>query len=246
MPQVTDGTTTITYEEFGSGYPMLLIAPGGLNSSIAWWERASINPLASYADDFRLIALDQRNAGSSTGPLPVTRPWDAYLADQLRVADHLGLETFHLFGCCIGGPFCLKFAAEAPGRISAMVLEQPMGIVPENREGWVSRCHVWVDELVARRSDLTAAQGAGFVEAMWRHDFAVSVGRREIEAIEVPTCVLPGIDEIHPPAVGREISRLISGSLLVEPWKDTPEHTEAAALAVREFLLAHTPDRSVD
>jgi tetratricopeptide (TPR) repeat protein len=50
-----------------AGFPLLLIAPGSMNSSIEWWARAALNPLEVYRDDFQLVAMDQRNAGVSTG-----------------------------------------------------------------------------------------------------------------------------------------------------------------------------------
>jgi pimeloyl-ACP methyl ester carboxylesterase len=224
---VKNAEVEIHYEEFGAGYPILLIAPGGMSSAIEFWERATINPIATLKDDFRLIAMDQRNASGSTGPFPSSRPWDAYRNDQLLVADALGLETFHLFGCCIGGPFALRLAHDAPQRVRGVVLEQPLGIVPDNRESWMTRCHAWAKELASMRTDLAADDGARFVDEMWQNDFVASLTRKEVKEIEVPMCVLPGIDEFHP--------------TVIEPWKDTPDHTAQATEDVRDFLWHHTP-----
>ena len=73
----------IYYEEHGvrSGYPLLLLAPGGLNSGLINWSRMSaFNPLEVFKDDFRMIAMDQRNAvnGQSTGPVEVNDPWAVF------------------------------------------------------------------------------------------------------------------------------------------------------------------------
>ena len=65
MAQFQHGDVAINYQVSGAGFPLLLIAPGGMNSSIDWWSRAALDPLAVYADDFQLIAMDQRNAGTS-------------------------------------------------------------------------------------------------------------------------------------------------------------------------------------
>src|SRR6202795_4845201 len=76
-----NGPVRIHYEEVGSGFPLLLIAGGGLNSAIASWQTASpFNPMERYKDDFRCICADLRNAnpGQSSGPLEIDRPWDAY------------------------------------------------------------------------------------------------------------------------------------------------------------------------
>src|SRR5437660_6946563 len=79
MAQFQHGDVAINYQVSGAGFPLLLIAPGGMNSSIDWWSRAALDPLAVYADDFQLIAMDQRNAGASAGPLDVQDPWGSYI-----------------------------------------------------------------------------------------------------------------------------------------------------------------------
>ena len=48
---------------------------------------AALNPLAVYAEDFRLVAMDQRNAGRSRGPLDLSDPWGSYVDDQLALMD---------------------------------------------------------------------------------------------------------------------------------------------------------------
>lgn len=242
MPTIKDAGVEIHYEEFGSGYPILLIAPGGMSSAISFWERATINPITAYVDEFRLIAMDQRNSGASIGRLPASRPWDAYRDDQLLVANALELETFFVFGCCIGGPYALKLAHDAPQRVRAVVVEQPLGLVVENHESWMARCHTWADQLVSTRTDLNITDAACFIDEMWHNDFVASLTRDEVAEIEVPLCVLPGIDDIHPNAIGHEIAELVAGSIVIEPWKDTSDHTRRASDAVRNFLHQHKPN----
>ena len=90
------GAVRIHYEEAGSGFPLLLIAGGGLNSTISALARAPFNPIEEFKGEYRCIAADLRNAveGQSSGPLEIDRPWDAYADDQLGLMDHLGIETF--------------------------------------------------------------------------------------------------------------------------------------------------------
>ena len=233
-----DGTS-LYFEEYGSGYPILLLAPGGLDSKISMWERATINPLERLSGDFRLIAMDQRNAGRSRGPLPED-PWSTYAEDQLAVADALALNTFHLFGCCIGGSYVLRFAHDFPDRVTAAIAEQPMGLNASNQNGWIERSRGWATELASTRSDLDVGRTIHFVEAMWRQDFVVSLTREEVAKIRVPLTVLPGVDEIHPTEIGREVGRLVDGARTVEPWKDE-EHLDWAVDEVRSFLFEHTP-----
>src|SRR6185437_13655337 len=121
MPEIKrpDGAT-IHYEVSGSGYPLLLIAPGGVSSQVEFWQRSAINPIARFASDFTVIAMDQRHAGRSLAPM---RPfsYDLCNADQLAVLDALGFERAHVMGGCIGCAHILRLVKNAPGRISAAV-----------------------------------------------------------------------------------------------------------------------------
>src|SRR5215475_6571748 len=65
------GPVRIHYEEAGKGFPLLLIAGGGLNSTISGLIRGSpFNPIEEFKSEYRCIASDLRNAngGSSSGP----------------------------------------------------------------------------------------------------------------------------------------------------------------------------------
>src|SRR5438046_8659984 len=86
------GPVRIHYEEHGSGFPLLLIAGGGLNSTISGLTRGDpFNPIEEFKVEYRCIAADLRNAndGQSSGPLEIDRPWDAYADDPLDLMDHL-------------------------------------------------------------------------------------------------------------------------------------------------------------
>ena len=100
-----NGPVRIRYEEVGSGFPLLVIAGGGLNSSIAGLATHPFNPLEEFAGENRVIAADLRNSnrGQSSGPLEIDRPWDAHTDDHLGVMDHLGIDRFMVLGFCIGG-----------------------------------------------------------------------------------------------------------------------------------------------
>src|SRR5215471_3557693 len=121
MPIFKRGDVELYYEEHGSGFPLLLIAPGGMRSTIEWWGRAAFNPIETYAGDFRIVAMDQRNAGRSTGPFDRENPWGSFLDDQLALMDHLGHRSFHVLGCCIGCSYALGLSERAPERIASAV-----------------------------------------------------------------------------------------------------------------------------
>src|ERR1700681_2628531 len=101
------GNVRIRYEEIGSGFPLLVVPGGGLNSRISGWPTAVFNAMEVFKNDFRCITMDQRNAngGESTGPIPVDDPWGAFADDQLGLMDHLGIRELLFMGYCIGGCF---------------------------------------------------------------------------------------------------------------------------------------------
>ena len=99
MPEFTRGDVTIHYEEQGSGFPLLLIPGGGLNSHAAGWPRQVFDCYQEFSSDFRVITMDQRNAngGSSTGPIELDDPWGAFADDQVRLCaftPQLGVDTW--------------------------------------------------------------------------------------------------------------------------------------------------------
>jgi pimeloyl-ACP methyl ester carboxylesterase len=244
MPRFDDGETSIYYEEYGRGFPLLLIAPGAMNSTVEMWASAAINPLALYGEDFRLIAMDQRNAGRSTGPLDVADPWGSFASDQLALLDHLGVGAFHVMGCCIGGSFILKLIERAPARVAAAVLEQPIGIVNDNGPLFEAMWRAWGAHLAAERPDIDAETVVEFGTRMWAGDFVISVGRDFVRSCPTPMLVLPGADDYHPAATGREIAALAPRGEVLEPWRDSAEHVEQAVETVRQFLRTHTPKKS--
>ena len=89
------GPVRIHFEEFGSGIPLMLIAGGGLNSTIAGLTNP-FDAIGEFKAEYRCIAADLRNAnaGQSSGPLEIDRPWDAYTDDHIGLMDHLRIDKF--------------------------------------------------------------------------------------------------------------------------------------------------------
>jgi pimeloyl-ACP methyl ester carboxylesterase len=109
MPFYEKGEIRIHYEEVGSGFPLLVIPGGGLNSTVAGLANHPFNPMDEFKGEYRVISADLRNAngGESSGPLEIDRPWDAHADDQLGLMDHLGIGEFMVLGFCIGGQVSL-------------------------------------------------------------------------------------------------------------------------------------------
>src|SRR5450631_1060830 len=151
------GPVRIRYDEAGSGFPLLLIAGGGLNSVMAGLATSPFNPIEEFKGEYRCIYADLRNAnagGQSSGPLEIDRPWDSYADDHLGLMDHLGIDKFMVLGFCIGGPLIWNLLRRAPDRIVAAVLAQPSGSRPEMRDlFYENNMKGWGPELVKRRPD---------------------------------------------------------------------------------------------
>src|SRR5258705_9983371 len=160
MGDFEKGGVRIHFEEAGSGFPLLLIAGGGLNSTISGITGSypPFNAMAEFKSEYRCIAFDLRNAnpGQSSGPLEIDRPWDSHTDDHLALMDHLGIDKFMVLGFCIGGPFIWNLLKRAPDPIVAGVLGQPSGSRPGKRGPFFqNNIKGWAPQLIAQRAHLT-------------------------------------------------------------------------------------------
>ncbi|HAA67398.1 MAG TPA: alpha/beta hydrolase, partial [Acidimicrobiaceae bacterium] len=90
-----------------------------MKSEVSFWNSTPWNPIEQLRGAFRVIAMDQRNAGRSTGPIAASDGWHTYAQDQIALLDHLGVDRFAVAGMCIGGPYAMGLIAEVPERVSA-------------------------------------------------------------------------------------------------------------------------------
>jgi len=248
MPFYEKGAVRIRYQETGSGFPLLLIAGGGLNSTISYFTgNAPFNPMEEFKNEYRCIASDLRNAngGQSSGPLEIDRPWDSYSDDHLGLMDHLGIKEFMVMGFCVGGPMIWNLLKRAPKRIVAAVLAQPSGSRPEMRDlFYENNMKSWGPALTARRPDITMAMVDKFLTRMYRSnpDFVITVTRDFVRACETPILVLPDDVPAHPYAGAMESVLLAPKSeVSLFPWKEPKERIPLAVRQVRSFMRAHRP-----
>jgi pimeloyl-ACP methyl ester carboxylesterase len=83
--------------------------------------------LSPLADRLRILAPDQRGHGATK--LPTDRPrvsWNDMKEDLLALLDAMGLERVALAGHSMGGTASLLAAAEAPARVRALALFDPV------------------------------------------------------------------------------------------------------------------------
>ncbi len=248
MPFYERGSVRIHYEEAGSGFPLLLIPGGGLNSTIAGLTRGDPFPaIDEFKGEYRCITADLRNAnnGQSYGPLEIDRPWDAYTDDHIGLMDHLGIDKFLVMGFCIGGPFIWNLLKRARDRVVAAVLAQPSGSRPEARDlFYETNIKGWGPDLVKRRPDITMDMVVKFLARMYRNnpDFVFTVTRDFVRQCQTPVLILPDDIPAHPYAIAMEAAMLApKAEVSMFPWKEPKERIPLAVRQIHSFLKSHRP-----
>jgi pimeloyl-ACP methyl ester carboxylesterase len=209
--------------------------PGAPGVQMPW-----IDPTTELSDQFQVVAMDQRNAGRSSAPISAADGWSTFTDDHLALMDHLGFDQVHIMGGCIGSSYCLGLCQAAPRRVTAAVLQNPIGLSADNRDSFFGMFDGWAKQLQADRPDVDADALASFRQSMFGGDFVFSVDRDFVRSCPVPLLVLAGNDRFHPLAVAREIADLAPDARLVIEWAGAAHH-DATLAAVRDFLVAHTP-----
>jgi len=135
MPTFKHGDVSLYY---GGGMAAAIrccsCAPGGMRSVSSSGARVlSIRP-REFASDFRVIAMDQPQRRQSSAPItaqstagkltPLIISRYSIISDQAMPRD----------GRSIGSSYCLGLIKAAPERVSAAVLQNPIGLSPRNRE----------------------------------------------------------------------------------------------------------------
>jgi pimeloyl-ACP methyl ester carboxylesterase len=240
------GPVRIHYRESGSGFPLLLIAGGGLNSTMAGLTNP-FDAVGEFKGEYRCVASDLRtaNAGQSYGPLEIDRPWDSFTDDHLGVMDHLRIDKFMVMGFCIGGPLIWNLLKRAPNRVVAAVLAQPSGWRPEMPTlSYDTNMAGWGPDFVKRHPEITMATVDKFLTKMYRNnpDFVITVTRDFVRSCQTPVLILPDDIPAHPYKVAMEAAMLApKAEVSMFPWKEPKERIPLAVRQIHSFLKAHRP-----
>jgi pimeloyl-ACP methyl ester carboxylesterase len=249
MPVLKTADGEIYYEEFGSGFPVLCFAPGSLRSQIPYWHGSprdpskpspSMDPTKDLATEFRVIAMDQRNAGRSRAPVKPSDDWETYARDQIAVLDHLGIDRCHALGACIGASFCLKLVELVPERIASCVLMQPIGRVPENIP-YTKRetAENWGPGMCRDNPTLKLDDVISLGARLFDREFVHSVTREFVAGCQTPMLLMPGNDTAHPGAISDEVLRLAPRIEYLKQWKNAGKAYSVPV--TRDFLRRNTP-----
>lgn len=127
--RLSDGRK-IGYAEYGNpkGYPVFLFH-GNPGSRLSW----GLIPGSPFLPGLRLIAPDRPGYGLTNFHSKALENWPS---DMATLADHLGINTFAVFGPSGGGPFALSCAWKIPDRLTAVGVFGSVGPnVPEATKG---------------------------------------------------------------------------------------------------------------
>ena len=111
-----NGGVEIAYEVLGDGPPLLLIQ--GLGYGGRGWGPT----LDALAEDFRVVAFDNRGYGASdrpAGPYTVAE----LAADAVAVLDAAGIERADVVGASLGGMIAQELVLARPERVDRLVLQ---------------------------------------------------------------------------------------------------------------------------
>ena len=114
MQSITVGASTLFYETFGSGFPVVFVHGVGGNHA-SWYAQ-----VRCLSESYRTVTYDQRGFGRSNDIEGLGR--DAMTDDLLRLLDELGLEKVALVGQSMGGGPCVGLTCRYPDRVSSLVL----------------------------------------------------------------------------------------------------------------------------
>lgn len=145
MPYITVGDSDLYYEEYGQGYPIVLLHGVGGNHA-SWYHQVH-----AWGNQYRIIVPDARGFGNSNDIEGLGR--SAFVADLLALLDVLNIDSVVIVGQSMGGGTAAVFACQYPDRVDGVVLADTLFslVLPEEiRES--------MRELSARTSKLSQLQ----------------------------------------------------------------------------------------
>lgn len=115
MKNLMFGDLYLYYEDYGTGYPVILIH--GLGSDHNVWT--GLSPFLK--EEYRIIALDLRGHGLST-KTPGPYSMELFSNDIYQFLESLDINQAHFIGHSMGGSILLEMALTHPDKIQSLTL----------------------------------------------------------------------------------------------------------------------------
>ena len=152
MPYAEINGINIHYEVRGSGAPLLMMAPGGFDSTIEKWATsgvwADLRPLETLTNRYTCIAYDRREAGLSGGRVERVS-WSTYAHEAKGLLDVLDIPQAFVLGGCMGCSTATAFGVTYPESTLGLLLHWPVGGVRWRQNG-LDRFQSHVDYVKSR------------------------------------------------------------------------------------------------
>lgn len=139
MPKAQLDDGEIYYEEYGSGFPVMMVA--GLGGVGAYWK-PQIEP---FSEHFRVIIHDHRGTGQSSKSR-IQYSLEQMARDTLGLMNALGIEQAHLVGHSTGGAIGQILSVEHAARIGRIVMANTW----TKADGFFRRCFETRRELLLK------------------------------------------------------------------------------------------------
>ena len=149
MPYAEINGINIHYEVRGAGAPLLMMAPGGFDSTIEKWATsgvwADMKPLETLTSRYTCIAYDRREAGLSGGRVERVS-WNTYAHEAKGLLD---ISRAFVLGGCMGCSTATAFGVTYPEATLGLLLHWPVGGVRWRQNG-LNRFRTHVDYVEAK------------------------------------------------------------------------------------------------
>ena len=130
MPVANIDGLKVNYHVQGSGPHLLMLAPGGFNSTIERWSGGGVwkemDALDTLSKSFTVVAYDRREAGQSGGRVEKLT-WETFARQGRAILDHVGAKQAWIIGGCMGVSVAAAMAVWCPERCKGLLLHWPVG-----------------------------------------------------------------------------------------------------------------------
>jgi 3-oxoadipate enol-lactonase len=187
MPRLRVGAVELAYDEVGDGEALVFISGTSLDRTV-WGAQ-----VAAFADRYRCITFDNRDAGESTQVATAYTPREM-AADAEGLLEALDLPAAHVVGHSLGGAIAQELALASPDRVRTLTL---VGSWARNDEYTRGLFRTW------KRLRATL-EPAAFLEAM----LLTGLGHTFLNTVGVETLVQMFLTAPHPQSAegfGRQV-----------------------------------------
>ena len=115
MPTVKVNDINMYYKVCGEGEPLVILQEAGIEISSMY------NVLDAFAENYQVIALDNRGAGRTDMP---DEPYSIEMMaeDTIGLMDEIGIKNAHFLGISMGARITQVIAAKYPERVKSLIL----------------------------------------------------------------------------------------------------------------------------